>query len=67
MSTVNEIVELSERICHRIDEIILMDRKMNDEMMTYLEHMGWNMEKQVLLHAGLQKRFILKSRLQWAV
>jgi hypothetical protein len=57
MSTVNEIVELSERICHRIDEIILMDRKMNDEMMTYLEHMGWNMEKQVSEIKELYERY----------
>jgi hypothetical protein len=46
MSSVQEIVELSERICNRIDEIIAMDRRMNDEMMEYLEHVGWNMQKQ---------------------
>jgi hypothetical protein len=34
-----------------------MDRKMNDEMMTYLEHMGWNMEKQVSEIKELYERY----------
>ena len=43
MSAIEELVELSERICHRIDTIIAMDRRMNDEIITYLEHVGYDM------------------------